>query len=588
MFRKKRKPRPALPRSVVKRQQLIDLTDQLTKSTNQLADATARLNQERTSAAPVSPPLPRKTKTSQKNTENDTQSGGTSLPMSTRALIAFTAVVVLGIALVIAVVVVGTQIGFYRKEMRVQLVDLSKLGIDTPLDLPTFTPIATEGVAWACTLMAVVLVLLNRQSGLWTKSMWFFSGINAVVNAWHALDTDKDMLGAIVKGGLSIAGPFIVHLFILWVRHVRTGKTLAQARFDHEIKWRSIWDRLLLALGVFADHVTHPVVAVRAFSWWRLYRGASYGSAWKASAALKIARQRQRVQDERAALGRRKKRGERDGGESESGPAVEGETDDGQPEESGAPGSDPEWPRIELSSAQVDAAFDVLMQEMNAAAEKAGGGDGAESELGTTEPGRVEPVHGTGEAELRNSEPEDAAVAELGTSGTELVPAGERDCGTRNSEPVSAELGTGELVPELSRNPEPGSGTTELVPTRVRNSGTSGAELDGTRNPELGTGSGTRTEPGTRFRNRFRGRPELDGTRFRNSRNFGTRPELGSHGTRNRGGGTLDHHEGPEPAAGRHRPAPGQRERADRGKGQERHGGVEAVLRSVAGRWLRS
>lgn len=248
------------------------------------------------------------------------------LPFTTRLLIAFTAFVVLGIALVIAVVVIGTQIGFYRNEMKVQLVDLSKLGIDTPLDLPTFTPIATEGVAWACTLMAVVLVMLNRPSGVWTKSMWFFSGINAAVNAWHALDTDNDLLGAVVKGGLSVAGPFIVHLFILWVRHVRTGKTLEEARHDLVIKWRAAGRFLLDVLGVVADHVTHPLIARRAFSLWRLYRGATYSTAWRAAVAEKLVRERRRAEQRSGrspfARGRRSR-------DSESGEGEQSDADAG-------------------------------------------------------------------------------------------------------------------------------------------------------------------------------------------------------------------------------------------------------------------
>ena len=259
------------------------------RRTYELAQATTMLTNAKQHAARVDAELG--ATPAREEPSDDTSEG---LPLSTRLLIAFTAVVVLGIALVIAVVVIGTQIGFYRSEMKVQLVDLSKIGIDTPLDLPTFTPIATEGVAWACTLMAVVLVMLNRPSGIWTKSMWFFSGINAAVNAWHALDTDRDLLGAVVKGGLSIAGPFIVHLFILWVRHVRTGKTLEEARHDLVIRWQSLGRLLLGVLGVLADHVTHPLIARRAFSLWRLYRGAAYSAAWRAAVAEKLDRDRRR------------------------------------------------------------------------------------------------------------------------------------------------------------------------------------------------------------------------------------------------------------------------------------------------------
>src|SRR5699024_5432604 len=221
------------------------------------------------------------------------------LPLGTRVLITFTATVVLVVSAVIALVIIGTQIGFYRSEMVVQEVDLSKLGISRSLDLPTFTPVATEEVVWACTLLAVVLVLLNRPSRMWTRAMWFFASIAALVNTWHSITSEEDVLGGIVKGGLSIAGPFIVHLFILWVRHVRTGKTLVQARTDMATRWRTVGRFLLTVLGVFADHLTHPRVSVRAFSLWRLYRGSSYATAWKLAVVESRERSRERSREHR-------------------------------------------------------------------------------------------------------------------------------------------------------------------------------------------------------------------------------------------------------------------------------------------------
>ncbi|QYN17565.1 hypothetical protein [Amycolatopsis sp. DSM 110486] len=202
-----------------------------------------------------------------------------ALPLATRLLISFTAVVVLGVAAVIATVVIGTQIAFYRAQMKVPTVDFSGLGIQQTLDLPTFTPIATEGVVWACTLMAVVLVLLNRSSAMWTRAMWLFSGIAAFVNTFHAIQDDGDFLGGVVKGGLSIAGPFMVHLFILWVRHVRTGKTLTEARLEIAVRWRTLGATAVAVLDVIAQFVFHPVISFTALSIRQGLTGATYRQA---------------------------------------------------------------------------------------------------------------------------------------------------------------------------------------------------------------------------------------------------------------------------------------------------------------------
>jgi hypothetical protein len=196
-----------------------------------------------------------------------------------RALTATVAALVLAGAATIALVVVGTQVGFYRQAMRTQTVDFSPLPLPT-LDLPVFTPLATEGVVWLCTLMAVVLVILNRRAGLWIRSMWLFAAIAAFVNTFHAVENNHDLLGGVVTGGLSIAGPFVVHLFVLWVRHVRTGQTLAEARVDTAIRWGAIGRHIRAFAEHVLDHVVHPKTALLTIWVWRAFRGMSYDNAW--------------------------------------------------------------------------------------------------------------------------------------------------------------------------------------------------------------------------------------------------------------------------------------------------------------------
>jgi hypothetical protein len=148
------------------------------------------------------------------------------------------------------------------------------------VDLPVFTPFATEGVVWMCTLMAVVLVILNRPSVLWTQAMWVFAGIQAFVNTFHAIHTNDDLLGGIVTGGLSISGPLVVHLFVIWVQHLRTGRTLSEARVETSIRWAAIGRAVNAAVLAVLDHTVHPVTALRTISVWRTYRGITYSQAW--------------------------------------------------------------------------------------------------------------------------------------------------------------------------------------------------------------------------------------------------------------------------------------------------------------------
>lgn len=210
--------------------------------------------------------------------------GDRELGTADRVAIAATSVIVLAITSVIMLVIIGAQIAFYAKSLGEYryVAELDWLpGVDNEqgLDLAFFTPFATEGVVWACTLMAVVLVMLNRKSDAWTRAMWFFASIQAVVNTWHALDMD-DLAGAFVKGGLSLAGPFVVHLFILWVRHVRTGRTLAQARQHSANRWRQRAKRVRLVLRTIAAHVLHPRVAFGALSIYVGARHLTYDQAW--------------------------------------------------------------------------------------------------------------------------------------------------------------------------------------------------------------------------------------------------------------------------------------------------------------------
>lgn len=206
-------------------------------------------------------------------------------PMSwpLRLLAALVALVVLAVAAVIAAVTVGAGVGFYDTHLGVKNISFAALGIQTPLNLPTFTPLATEGIVWATTLLAIVMVLLNRTATLWTRSMWAFASVAAFVGSWFGINDEHDLFGGVLRGLLSLAGPYLVHLFILWCRHLRSGKTLVEARIDMEIRWRAIGQRFGAVLVLVLRHFRHPKIAGRAFGYWLGVDHWGYRSAWRAA-----------------------------------------------------------------------------------------------------------------------------------------------------------------------------------------------------------------------------------------------------------------------------------------------------------------
>jgi hypothetical protein len=218
-----------------------------------------------------------------------------------RTLVGLVGGFVLAVAAVIALVVVAAQIGFYRAHLTTKTIDLAGLGIQHRLDLPTFTPLATEGLVWATTLLAVVMVVLNRSAGLWTRSMWTFASIAAFVNTWYSINDERDLFGGALRGGLSLAGPFLVHLFILWCRHLRTGRTLAQARVEGAVRWAAIGRVVLAVLIAIGAHIRHPFIALNAIGYYLGVQQWTYRDAWNA-ASLEY---RMRVQDLVEAAGRR-------------------------------------------------------------------------------------------------------------------------------------------------------------------------------------------------------------------------------------------------------------------------------------------
>lgn len=237
-----------------------------------------------------------------------------------RILAVVVAVVVLSVAAVIAAVVVGAGVGFYDAHLTDKNISFAALGIQTPLNLPTFTPLATEGLVWASTLLAIVMVLLGRTATLWTRSMWAFASVAAFVGSWFGINDEHDLFGGVLRGCLSLAGPYLVHLFILWCRHLRSGRTLAQARVDVEIRWRAIGRALGAVLVAVARHVRHPTIAARAVGYWLGIPGWDYRAAWQAASIG----YRSQVQNMLDTASRNAASRDRDGDHGEAGEATTG------------------------------------------------------------------------------------------------------------------------------------------------------------------------------------------------------------------------------------------------------------------------
>lgn len=218
-------------------------------------------------------------------TATDREAGRAQDPLSWPMRIVVTLVggFVLAVAAVIALVVVAAQIGFYNARLATKNIDLSGLGIHHMLNLPSFTPLATEGVVWATTLLAVVMVIQNRTAALWTRSMWTFASIAAFVNTWYSINDERDLLGGALRGGLSLAGPFLVHLFIAWCRHLRTGRTLQQARAEGVIRWAAIGRTVLAVLISIGAHIRHPRIALNSIGYYLGVQQWTYRDAWNAA-----------------------------------------------------------------------------------------------------------------------------------------------------------------------------------------------------------------------------------------------------------------------------------------------------------------
>ncbi|AIG81363.1 Putative membrane protein (plasmid) [Amycolatopsis japonica] len=149
---------------------------------------------------------------------------------------------VAGLTLLAGVVIVVTQLNFYR-----EISGLTFYVGDTKIVIWPLIPIMVEGFTWMFGAFATHAVRARTGGeGKFIRWMWFFATIAATVNVWHNWKTTHDPLTAIVLGGASIAAPFLWHSYV----------GLTSAIVEH----RSVDDVKLAA----KRRLRHPIISMRA------------------------------------------------------------------------------------------------------------------------------------------------------------------------------------------------------------------------------------------------------------------------------------------------------------------------------------
>jgi hypothetical protein len=171
--------------------------------------------------------------------------------------------VALGFASLLAAVIVLTQVGFYRDNLG----DSTPIGWLPWLDLAYLTPIAVEGVAQVFTVMVAFAVINDRPSARYERLMWLFSAIAAGTNAWHNIHSG-DWPTGVVLGGMSIAGPLIVHMTLRWDRDAQQDRTADEIR-------RAAIERALRTFRRGAQVTRHPI-----YSWKTVSIATNLGCSW--------------------------------------------------------------------------------------------------------------------------------------------------------------------------------------------------------------------------------------------------------------------------------------------------------------------
>ncbi len=165
---------------------------------------------------------------------------------------------------IIAVVVVLTQIPFYEGLFGDHATPVPGL---PALNLVVLTPTALESLAWVCTLMSVLAVVLDKPSGRYERLMWLFSLVAGLTNAVHNIGSGAALTGLIL-GGFSVAAPLLVHIALRWSREAKDERN--RSEFQREALQRAariagqVGRAIARAARRLGQIVLHPIRTAKA------------------------------------------------------------------------------------------------------------------------------------------------------------------------------------------------------------------------------------------------------------------------------------------------------------------------------------
>ncbi|GAB3901550.1 hypothetical protein ACFQ1S_05930 [Kibdelosporangium lantanae] len=180
---------------------------------------------------------------------------------------------VLAGTLIMAAVAIGMQIGFFTARLpeSVQTVELPVLHV--PLRIPSYAPVSLEAGAWLLTLMVLMLVMCRLRYGRWHRSMLYIASSVAVVNGWHTGRITHDLSTGVAFGALSILGPWIVHLYVQFLRQLVAGDTVTDALADTGNRLATVLRATVQALVMVLRYAVlgvlfHPIRSIKLVRAW--------------------------------------------------------------------------------------------------------------------------------------------------------------------------------------------------------------------------------------------------------------------------------------------------------------------------------
>jgi hypothetical protein len=189
-----------------------------------------------------------------------------------------------GAAIFMAIIALGLGTTFWAAHLPSSAQSVHIFAVPLPIDLTTMIPVGFESTIWVLTAMATVLACFSLRSGAYTRPMWAIASVIALINGVH--NSTYDLLGGLGLGALSLASPYLVHKYVLFVRSMTHGKTILESIIGNQSRWKFIGKvaaalahALMKSAVSILDFILHPVLTILAVLLWRMHRGISYGHA---------------------------------------------------------------------------------------------------------------------------------------------------------------------------------------------------------------------------------------------------------------------------------------------------------------------